>query len=108
MADSISYFDDFQKIADILITIRNKVDSKTDIIWTGFNNPEQLINDLTSDIQKLGLCDSYALSKVYVGFGPTGIYQELSISNGWGNEYLELSKQFDYYHKRIRFVFPAV
>src|SRR5258708_1844712 len=107
MTDLISAFDDFQKIVEILIKIKSTVDSRTDTVWTKFDNPRELIDDLASDIQKLELCNSDTLSKVFLEFGPTGTYQELSISNGWGNEYLELSKQFDYYHKRIRSVLPA-
>ena len=107
MADQNAVFDDFQKIAEILIHIHNRVDSDTDVVWTRFNDPRELIEDLTSDIQKLQVCDSETLSKVFMKFWPTSTYQELSISNGCGDEYLQLSKKFDYYRERIRAIFPA-
>jgi hypothetical protein len=34
-----SVFEDFQKVADILITIRNKIDPETDVVWTGYDSP---------------------------------------------------------------------
>ena len=107
MADQTTVFGDFQKIAEILIDIRNRVDSDTDVVWTRFNDPRELIEDLTTDIQKLQMCDSETLSKVFMKFRPTSTYQELSISNGCGDEYLQLSKKFDYYRERIRAIFPA-
>ncbi len=100
-------FEDFQTIAEILIIIRNKIDLETDVVWTVYDSPQQLIDYLNGYIEKIHAGNSETLSRVYMEFGPTGTYQELSISNGWGNEYVELSKQFDYYHKRIRAVIPA-
>jgi hypothetical protein len=100
-------FDDFQKIAEILIEVRSKVNLDTDVVWSEYDNPQQLLDALAKDIQNLHACDSMTLSKVYLQFSATGTYQELSISNGWGDEYLELSRQFDHYHKKIRSVLPA-
>jgi hypothetical protein len=82
MAGLNSVFDDFQKIAEILITIRNKINLKTDVAWTGNDSPEQLIDYLNGYIQKILAGDSETHSKVWEKFTATGTYQELSISNG--------------------------
>jgi hypothetical protein len=99
---TIPFSKEFQKIVEILIAIRNTVDLQTDVVWTKFDSAQELIDDLTTDIEKLRLGDCETLSKVYLAFGPTSTYQELSISNGWGDEYLKLAEQFDYCHKKIK------
>jgi hypothetical protein len=108
MAGTNPVFEDFQKIAEILIRIRDRVDLKTDVVWAGFDNPKQLIDELSIDIKKIRECDAEALSKIYTEFLPTCTYQELAMTNGWGNDYLKLADQFDYYHKKIRAVMPAI
>ena len=35
-------------------------------------------------------------------FAPTSTYQEISLSNGWGNEFLKLADQFDKLYEKIR------
>ncbi|NOW96556.1 hypothetical protein FHW89_003229 [Mucilaginibacter sp. SG564] len=35
-------------------------------------------------------------------FAPTGTFQELSISNGWSHEYLNLAHQFDVYYEKFK------
>jgi hypothetical protein len=105
MSDSdnmIPFSNAFQKIAEIVIIVQSKIDLKTDVVWTGFNTPYELKRYLTDYSEKLQLGDYDALSRVYNMFGPTGTFQELSISNGWGDEYIELAKQFDCYHEKIR------
>jgi hypothetical protein len=97
----ISLFDEFRKIIDILTIIQNKIDSDTDVVWTGFNTPQELKIYLVSHIEKLRLCDYETLAIINMNFCPTGTYQELAISNGWGDEYLELANQFDEAHKKL-------
>jgi hypothetical protein len=107
MAGLNSIFEDFQKIAEILITIRNKIGPKTDVVWTGFDSPQQLLDEHTVDIKKIQEADSETLSKIHAEFLPTCTYQELATTNGWGSEYIQLANQFDYYHQRIRAIIPA-
>jgi hypothetical protein len=77
------------------------------VVWTGDDSPLQLIDYLTGYIEKIQACDSETLARVYMDFAATGTYQELSISNGWGDEYIGLSKQFDFYRQGIRALIPA-
>jgi len=76
-------FEDFQKIAEILIIIRNKIDQEPDVVWTGYDSPQQMIDYLNGYIEKIQAGDSETLSRIFWVFEATGTYQELSISNGW-------------------------
>jgi hypothetical protein len=93
---------DFQKIIEILTTILNKVNAETDVAWTQFNTPQELVDELTNDIRKLRACDYETLENVYLMFLPTGSLQELSISNGWEDEYLKLADQFDTCYEKLK------
>lgn len=93
---------EFQKIIEILVAIKNTVDSKTDVVWTKFDSSDELISDLDKKINRLQSSDYDTLADVYLMFLPTGTYQELSISNGWADNYIVLSEQFDYYYKIIK------
>lgn len=94
-------FCDFQKIADILTIIQNKITPQTDVVWAGFNNPQEFLREITDDIDKIRSGDFDALAKINVEFAATCIYQELAMSNGWSKEYLELAEQFDAIYERI-------
>ena len=95
MTEIIPPFNYFQKIIEVLDEILNTVNLETDVAFTMFNTPQELITDITKDIEKLKSQDRETLDKLYMMFAPTGTYQELSISNGWGDEYLQLSQKFD-------------
>ncbi|MDP9079728.1 MAG: hypothetical protein M3O71_20050 [Bacteroidota bacterium] len=90
----------FQKIAEILSRILNTVDSNN-VVWTKFDRPDELVTDLMSDIEKLQSYDREILVRLRLKFAPTGMYQELAISNGWGDEYLKLAELFDHHYEKI-------
>ena len=97
-----SPLNDFNKVIELLTLILNKVDEETNVVWTRFDTPEELIADLQQNIKKLQSNDFDVLDKLNLMFGPTATYQELSISNGWGDEYLYLSKQFDEAYENLK------
>ncbi|HTI58879.1 hypothetical protein [Mucilaginibacter sp.] len=86
---------DIKKIIDILIAIGNKINSDTDVAWTHFDNAKQLQDNLSNEIKKLQSANYEDLGQIYLWFLPTGAFQELSISNGWGEEYIEWAEAFD-------------
>lgn len=97
----IECYDDFQKIAGILKQIRAFISKETDTVWAGFDNSDKFLDELNQDIEKIETCNFQTLEKVHVEFLPTCTYQELSMSNGWGEEYLELSTEFDKIFERM-------
>ena len=101
MIDKSHESDEIQKIIEILLAINNTIDSKTDVVWTRYDRPEQLSNDLKKYIEKLESGDYTILATLNHLFGPTGTFQELSISNGWGEEFLNIAEQFDHYYAKF-------
>lgn len=91
----------FKKISELLERIKDKINSETDAVWAGFDNPEILKAEIILDIEKIRFCDYETLEKIKVEFSPTSTYQELSISNGWGEEYLEIASTFDSLYSKI-------
>ena len=47
----------FEKIAGILTTILKKIDEKTDVVWAGYNTPQELIDHLNAHIEAVKACD---------------------------------------------------
>ncbi len=97
----IGLYKDFQKVAEILKQIKTFITKDTDTVWAGFDNADKFLEELNQDIQKIKNCDFQTLEKVHVEFLPTCTYQELSMSNGWGDKYIQLSTDFDKTYERM-------
>ncbi|GEM58372.1 hypothetical protein B0A78_07070 [Flavobacterium columnare NBRC 100251 = ATCC 23463] len=97
----IECYKDFQKVAEILKQIKTFVSEETDSIWAGFENPDKFLEEINQDIEKIVNCDYQTLEKVNIEFAPTCTYQELSMTNGWSDKYLELSTEFDKIYGQI-------
>jgi hypothetical protein len=95
LTDKIECYKDFQKIAEILYQIKSYVNTNSDIVWSHFDSTEKFLADLNQDIINIENCNFVTLDKVNSEFGPTSTYQEISISNGWGDNYIKLSEKFD-------------
>lgn len=101
LVGKFDFYKDFQNVADILIRIKSYLSSESDVIWAGQDNADEFIEGLNKDIQHIQNCSFIVLSDIYAKFLPTGTYQEISISNGWGNEYIILSLRFEKIHSRL-------
>jgi hypothetical protein len=95
LTDKIECYKDFQKVAEILTQIKSFVNTNSDTVWSRFDSTEQFLADLNKDIINIESCNFLTLDKVNTEFGPTSTYQEISISNGWGDNYIKLSDKFD-------------
>ena len=95
------FYNDFQKVKEILLQIISKINNNTDTIWAGYDNPDLLLNELKKEIDNIEICDFDTLNDIYINFLPTGSYQELSLSNGWSNEYLKLAERFDIIYDKL-------
>ncbi len=66
-----------------------------DFVWSGWENADEAlheIDNLISAVEAGTLPDRLDIS---VLFAPTGSIQEVSLSSGWGQEFLELAARFD-------------
>jgi hypothetical protein len=95
LSSDLPLYNDFQKLVDLLVQIKLRTHSDTDVVWAGFDNVNDFLADLNHDINRLGYCDFATLEKVNYCFFPTGKYQEISISNGWGDDFIKLADNFD-------------
>ena len=83
-------------IIRILRRIKEYVSFKgTNVLMSSFNTNKEVIDCIDNHINKLSNYDTSAIEELIVLFLPTSDFQEISISNGWSEEYLELSKEFD-------------
>jgi hypothetical protein len=93
---------DFQKVKAILETIKSYTVKDTDVIWAGYDNVDDFLTELNEYIEQMNSCDFDALGKLELNFVPTSSYQELSISNGWGDYFLKLANQFDTLAEKLK------
>jgi len=99
--NKINFYNDFQKVRQILERIKSWTTNETDTVWAGYVNAEEFLVDLNQDIEKIKFCDFTTLDKLKIEFAPTSTYQEISISNGWGDEFLKLAENFDNLYEKI-------
>ena len=58
---------------------------------------EELISKLEDELHKSKNSQQFDLKQLKFLFAPTGPIQDTSIDNGWGDQYLEISKTIDGY-----------
>jgi hypothetical protein len=57
--------------------------------------PEEIVRRLESEVQKARNRKPVDVNLLERLFAPTGVIQEISISNGWGTRFLRLSEVVD-------------
>jgi hypothetical protein len=62
--------------------------------WAGMS-VEELILELESEIESIKNSQSADAKRIGFLFAPTGPIQEISIDNGWGDEFLRVSEIVD-------------
>lgn len=87
---------DIAEIIAILNEVRILINSEyTDLTWSRYETLEDVLNEIDLHISRLKENNILYLSELTIIFAPTGSFQEVSISNGWGNEYIQLASRFD-------------
>jgi hypothetical protein len=84
-----------QSILDILDRDQTKITDDSDVAWTRYESPAALRAELASYIEQLNAGNTDFLNQLNHHFLPTSTFQEHAISNGWVDEYMELSEAFD-------------
>lgn len=101
LVHKIEYYKDFQEVAAILKQIKSYTHANAYTDWTYFDSATEFIAELDQDIAGIEHCDFATLDKVNIEFLPTATYQEMSMSNGWSKEYLQLSGNFDILYQKL-------
>jgi hypothetical protein len=88
-----------QTVIQIIEIIKSKITLQTDLMWTHYETVDELLNEIEINLLLLKNNDRKGWQFFNYAFGPTSTFQEISIQNGWGEEFLELAEKFDkYYH----------
>ena len=83
-------------IIEILETVKKLIlEPRTNISWSIFDSKDELIIEIDAHIQKLKLRDFSKVKDLILLFAPTSDFQEISLSSGWSNHYLNISERFD-------------
>jgi hypothetical protein len=93
--------DSSEELINLLLIIKGKMDETTDINWTSYESVEEIIKDIDDYITSLIVLDYTVLEEIKNQFLPTCTFQELSVSNGWGSEFLELANRFDILYEKL-------
>jgi len=93
---------DTSEMIVLLKNIRKKITSKTDITWSSFDDVEELQTMMDKDITEFEAGDFNSLKEYKTMFLPTGDFEEMAISNGWGEEYLQLASEFDELYQNMK------
>jgi DNA polymerase/3'-5' exonuclease PolX len=82
-----------QKLINVLKEARTLLALESnDFSWSSWRDQNQAISEIDSIITSL---ENGSIPEIKVLFAPTGPIQEVSLSSGWGQEFLELAERFD-------------
>jgi hypothetical protein len=70
-------------------------------IWSPWDSATDALLEFDAFITQIESGDTSRRSDLKLLFAPTGSIQEVSISSGWGQEFLALSARFDAVIKRV-------
>ncbi len=84
----------------IIINILGKVKEfilgiNSDVGWSRFESKEEVIKEINNHIHRLKNNDFSKIEDLIFLFLPTSDLQEISISSGWGEEFLVIDEKFD-------------
>ncbi len=91
-----------EELIEIIKNLKGKITDDSDMGWTGYQDSKQLRDDLETYILELQAGNATSIEKIKTLLLPTGTLQEHSISNGWGDEFLDLSERFDQLYMTIK------
>jgi len=66
-----------------------------DFAWSQWDSAEEALSMIDGHIAAIERGDASRLPELGLLFAPTGSIQEVSVSSGWGEEFLGLAARFD-------------
>lgn len=66
-----------------------------DFVWSSWDNAADALHEIDGLIREITAGELPKRSTLVVLFLPTGPIQEVSLSSGWGQEFLRLATKFD-------------
>lgn len=80
---------------EVLMTIKEKINANTNLFYCGFDTVKELMESIDTDLNNLRYENIEYFEGIKNRFLPTVDFQELSIDNGWADEYIDLASKFD-------------
>lgn len=91
-----------QDIINILEEVMSIINNpEADVSWSGYNTVEEALLDLADHIARLTQRDLSRRNELTLLFFPTGPLQEISLSSGWGERFLNLAARFDAANRQL-------
>ncbi|MCX7358368.1 MAG: hypothetical protein NT015_09545 [Alphaproteobacteria bacterium] len=87
--NTAALLDIFQRARDLVARPDN------DFAWSSWRDAEHALEEIDGIISRLRTGDTPDTFSMSILFAPTGPMQELSMSSGWGNRFLQLASEFD-------------
>lgn len=82
-------------LIEVLDQSRTLVSRKeNDFVRSGWTDREEALNEIDSLMHRM-VSGMFPLDESSLMFAPTGKLQELSLSNGWSDEYMTLANKLD-------------
>jgi hypothetical protein len=69
--------------------------AENDFAWSSWNDAPAALREIDGIISRFESGDIPKRSDIELLFLPTGPIQEVSVSSGWGQEFVELASRFD-------------
>lgn len=92
---------EIKEIIAILKSIKKKINNQTDAIQAKYDYPIELKLEIEGALNNLKNGDLEVLEKLNQWFLPTGVFQEIAISNAWQDEFITLAERFDHLYKKL-------
>ncbi len=102
LPDNPKLLGELQQIITIVETVKSKITDDTDVVWSGYDNPGELREEIENDLKALKSGDLDKLETFKTHFLPTATFQEVSLSNGWGHELLLLAEEYDKLYEKLK------
>ena len=67
----------------------------TDVLWSTYRTSDEVIEDLMLIEKGIMIKDPKSIDKLLFLLLPTCDLQEISISSGWGNEFLDIAEALE-------------
>ena len=82
-----------QELLDVLRETRTWLTRpNNDFVWSSWNSQDEAVRELDSYVAEIA---RGARPDLEILFAPTGSIQEVSLSSGWGEEFIDLASRFD-------------
>ena len=91
-----------ERIIEIIEAVKSKITNESDVIWAGYEEPVELREEIERDLIELKEGNFDKLDTFKTHFLPTATFQEVSLSNGWGDEFIVLAEEYDKLYEKLK------